>query len=127
VIGVRDLQLQLGGRAVLQEAWEAVVLLLDPITPHICHVLRQGLGHAETLLEDLPYPKPDPAALVKDTLRLAVQVNGKLRGEIDVPIGAERAAVEALALADAGVQRFLAGATPKKVIVVPGKIVNIVL
>ena len=115
------------GRAVLQEAWEAVVLLLDPITPHICHVLRQGLGHAETLLEDLPYPKPDPAALVKDTLRLAVQVNGKLRGEIDVPIGAERAAVEALALADAGVQRFLAGATPKKVIVVPGKIVNIVL
>ncbi|HQX25640.1 MAG TPA: class I tRNA ligase family protein, partial [Pseudomonadota bacterium] len=115
------------GRAVLQEAWEAVVLLLDPITPHICHVLRQGLGHAETLLEDLPYPKPDPAALVKDTLRLAVQVNGKLRGEIDVPIGAERAAVEALAMADAGVQRFLAGATPKKVIVVPGKIVNIVL
>ncbi len=60
-------------------------------------------------------------------MRLAVQVNGKLRGEIDVPIGAERAAVEALAMADAGVQRFLAGATPKKVIVVPGKIVNIVL
>ncbi len=115
------------GRAVLQEAWEAIVLLLDPITPHICHALRQALGHAETLLEDLPYPKPDPAALVKDTLRLAVQVNGKLRGEIDAPVGADRAAVEALALADAGVQRFIAGATPKKVIVVPGKIVNIVL
>ena len=115
------------GRAVLQEAWEAIVLLLDPITPHICHALRQALGHAETLLEDLPYPKPDPAALVKDTLRLAVQVNGKLRGEIDAPVGADRAAVEALAMADAGVQRFIAGATPKKVIVVPGKIVNIVL
>jgi leucyl-tRNA synthetase len=115
------------GRAVLQEAWEAVVLLLDPITPHICHALRQALGHPETLLEDLPYPKADPAALVKDTLRLAVQVNGKLRGEIDVPVGAERGAVEALAMADAAVQRFLAGAAPKKVIVVPGKIVNIVL
>ncbi len=114
-------------RAVRQEALEAIVLLLNPITPHASHALRQALGHPETLLENLPFPKADPAALTKDTVRLAIQVNGKLRGEIDVAVSATKDEVERAALADAHVQRFLAGATPKKVIVVPGKIVNLVV
>jgi leucyl-tRNA synthetase len=114
-------------RAVRQEALEAIVLLLNPITPHVSHALRQALGHPETLLENLPFPKADRAALTKDTVRMAVQVNGKLRGEIDTAVSATKDEIERAALADAAVQRFLAGATPKKVIVVPGKIVNIVV
>jgi leucyl-tRNA synthetase len=115
------------GRAVLQEAWEAVTLLLDPITPHIAHALWQALGHAETLIEDRPFPQADPAALVRDTVTLAVQVNGKLRATIDVPVNASKEAIEAQAMADASVQKFIAGQTVRKVIVVPGKIVNIVV
>ncbi len=115
------------GRALMQEAWEAVVRLLDPIAPHICHALWQALGHPETLVEDLPFPVADPAALVRDSLVLAVQVNGKLRGTIEVPADADRDAVGQAALADPSVQRFLEGATPRKLIVVPGRIVNIVV
>jgi leucyl-tRNA synthetase len=115
------------GRAVLQEAWTSVVLLLNPITPHVAHALWQALGHGETLLEDQPFPKADPAALVRDALTLAVQVNGKLRGTIEVPVDASKEAVEAQALADANVQKFIAGLAVRKVIVVPGKIVNIVV
>src|SRR5687768_17487998 len=72
------------GRAVRQEALEAAVLLLNPITPHASHALWQLLGNAETLLEDQPFPQVDPAALVRDAVTLAVQVNGKLRGTIEV-------------------------------------------
>jgi leucyl-tRNA synthetase len=115
------------GRAVLQEAWEAVVLLLDPITPHVAHALWQALGRGETLIEDVPFPKADPAALVRDAVTLAVQVNGKLRGTIEVAVGASREAIEAQAMADAGVQRAIAGLAVRKVVVVPGKIVNIVV
>jgi len=115
------------GRAVLQEAWTSVVLLLNPITPHVAHALWQALGHGESLLEDQPFPKADPAALVRDALTLAVQVNGKLRGTIEVPVDASKEAVEAQALADANVQKFIAGLAVRKVIVVPGKIVNIVV
>ena len=64
-----------------------MVLLLNPITPHICHALWQVLGHPETLLEDVPFPQADPAALVRDAVTLAVQVNGKLRGTIEVGVG----------------------------------------
>ena len=77
---------------------EATVLLLNPITPHISHALWQVLGHAETLLEDLPFPQADPAALVRDAVTLAVQVNGKLRGTIEVAADLPRDQVEALAL-----------------------------
>jgi len=115
------------GRAVRQEAWEGIVLLLNPITPHVCHALRQHLGHEETLLESLAYPKPDPLALEKDAVTLAVQVNGKLRAQIEVAVSAGKDEIERIALADENVQKFTAGATPKKVIVVPGKIVNIVV
>src|SRR5207342_1930296 len=114
------------GRAVRHEALQAMVLLLNPVTPHESHKLWQVLGKEETLVDDVPFPQADPAALVRDALTLAVQVNGKLRGTIEVAPDASREAVEAAALAEPGVARFLEGQSVKKVIVVPGKIVNIV-
>ena len=113
--------------ALRQEAFEAVTLLLNPITPHTAHALWQKLGHAETTLEDLAFPKADPAAMVRELVTLAVQVNGKLRGTIEVGSGAEREDIERLALADANVVKFMGGMTVRKIIVVPGKIVNIVV
>ena len=113
-------------RALRQEAFEAVTLLLNPITPHTSHALWQKLGHAETTLEDEAFPQADPAALVRDAVTLAVQVNGKLRATLEVPVGATREEVEALALAEPNVGKFLQGLAVRKVIVVPGKIVNIV-
>ncbi len=112
--------------ALRQEAFEAVALLLNPITPHTSHALWQLLGHAETTLEDLEFPKADPSALVRDSITLAVQVNGKLRGTLEVAPDAARDEVEKLAMADTNVQRFLEGLSVRKIIVVPGKIVNIV-
>ncbi|HYG06468.1 MAG TPA: leucine--tRNA ligase [Stenotrophomonas sp.] len=114
------------GRAVRQEALEAMVLLLNPITPHASHALWQVLGHGETLLEDQRFPQADAAALVRDALTLAVQVNGKLRGTIEVAADAGREQVEALAQAEPNAAKFLEGLTVRKVIIVPGKIVNIV-
>ena len=114
------------GRAVRHEALEAMVLLLNPVTPHASHALWQVLGHPETLLEDVPFPKADPAALIRDRVTLAVQVNGKLRGTIEAGRDASREAIEAAALAEPNVARFLEGQAVRKVIVVPGKIVNIV-
>jgi leucyl-tRNA synthetase len=114
------------GRAVRHEALQAMVLLLNPVTPHVSHRLWQVLGHAEALLEDVPFPRADPAALVRDAITLAVQVNGKLRGTLEVAPDMAREAVEAAALAEPNVARFIEGQAVKKVIVVPGKIVNIV-
>lgn len=114
------------GRAVRQEALQAAVLLLNPITPHACHAMWQLLGHAQTLLEDQPFPQVDTAALVKDSLTLAVQVNGKLRGTIDVAADTSREQIETLAKEEPNTAKFLAGLTIRKVIIVPGKIVNIV-
>ena len=114
------------GRAVRQEALEAAVLLLNPITPHSSHALWQLLGHAQTLLEDVPFPQADPDALVRQAVTLAVQVNGKLRGTIEVAADAAREQVEALAMAEPNTARYLEGLAVRKVIVVPGKIVNIV-
>ena len=113
-------------RALRQEAFETITLLLNPITPHIAHTLWQQLGHAETLLEDVPFPQADPAALVRDAVTLAVQVNGKLRGTIEVGVDLPKDQVEAMALAEPNVAKFLSELTVRKVIVVPGKIVNIV-
>ena len=114
------------GRAVRHETLQTMVLLLNPVTPHISHHLWQVLGNAETLLEDVPFPQADPAALVRDAVTLAVQVNGKLRGTIEVGVQTPREAIEAAALAEPNVVKFMDGMTVKKVIVVPGKIVNIV-
>jgi leucyl-tRNA synthetase len=114
------------GRAVRHEALESMVLLLNPVVPHISHALWQVLGHPQTVLEDQPWPKADPAALVRDTLTLAVQINGKLRATIELPAGASKEDAEALARAQPQVVHFLEGLSVRKVIVVPGKIVNIV-
>jgi leucyl-tRNA synthetase len=114
------------GRAVRHEALEAMVLLLNPVVPHVSHALWQVLGHPSSVLEDQPWPQVDSAALVRDSLTLAVQVNGKLRGTIEVAANASKEQAEALALAQPNVAAFLEGQTVRKVIVVPGKIVNIV-
>jgi len=114
------------GRAVRHETLESMVLLLNPVTPHVSHALWQALGHGETLVEDQPFPRPDPTALVRDAVTLAVQVNGKLRGTIEVAPDADRDSIETAALAEPHVARFLEGQSVRKVIVVPGKIVNIV-
>jgi len=114
------------GRAVRHEALESMVLLLNPVVPHISHALWQVLGHTQTVLEDQPWPQADSAALVRDTLTLAVQINGKLRATIELPTGASKEDAEALARAQPQVMHFLEGLSVRKVIVVPGKIVNIV-
>ena len=114
------------GHAVRQEALETAVLLLNPITPHSSHALWQLLGHAETLLEDQSFPQVDSSALVRDQLTLAIQVNGKLRGTIEVSADLPRDQIEAQALAEPNTAKFLQGLQIRKVIIVPGKIVNIV-
>ena len=112
-------------RALLQEGLETVVLLLAPITPHICHELWQRLGKSGAVI-DAPWPQVDESALVQDSLQLVVQVNGKLRGHIEVPASASREEIEAAARQNENVVRFTEGLTIRKVIVVPGKLVNIV-
>ncbi|MFI8462507.1 leucine--tRNA ligase [Stutzerimonas stutzeri] len=112
-------------RALLQEGLETVALLLAPITPHISHELWQRLGKQGAII-DAQWPKVDESALVQDSLTLVVQVNGKLRGQIEVPAAASREEVEAAARGNENVLRFTEGLTIRKVIVVPGKLVNIV-
>ncbi len=114
------------GRAVMHEACETVVLLLSPIVPHICHELWKALGHQDAVV-DAAWPQADPAARVQDEVQLVVQVNGKVRARIQVPADADRGQVEAAALADANVQRFIEGRPLRKLILVPGKLVNLVV
>jgi leucyl-tRNA synthetase len=112
-------------RALVQEGLETVTLLLAPITPHISHDLWSRLGHSGAVI-DAGWPVQDDSALVQDTLQLVIQVNGKLRGQIDMPASASREEVEAAARTNENVLRFTEGLTIRKVIVVPGKLVNIV-
>ena len=114
------------GRAVKHEALEAVVLMLSPMTPHICHALWKALGH-DTALVDEGWPVADASALELDTVELVVQVNGKLRGRVSVPADASKEVIEQVALADENVQRFVDGKDIRKVIVVPGRLVNVVV
>jgi leucyl-tRNA synthetase len=111
--------------ALLRLALETFVRLIEPMTPHLAEELWERLGHT-TLLADTPWLVADPAFLVEDTVTLPVQVNGKRRSEIEVPKGADRATVEAAALADPAVRRALDGKSPRRVVVVPDKIVNVV-
>ncbi len=113
-------------RAVAQEVLEDAILLLSPIVPHICTVLWRELRPGTRLL-DQPWPSVDPAALVQDSIQLVVQVNGKLRGHVHVPACATREQIEAMALRDETVQKFMGGQTPKKIVVVPGRLVNVVV
>ncbi|GGL97200.1 leucine--tRNA ligase [Pseudomonas asuensis] len=112
-------------RALMQEGLEAVALLLAPITPHICHALWAELGHTDAVI-DARWPSVDESALVQDTLQIVIQVNGKLRGHIEVAAQASREDIEAAARTNENVLRFTEGLTIRKVIVVPGKLVNIV-
>ena len=114
------------GRAVVREALEAVVLMLSPIVPHICDALWRTLGHPDPLV-DQPWPAFDESALEQDLVELVVQVNGKLRGRVSVPADAEKDAITEAALAEENVQRFVEGKEVRKVIVVPGRLVNVVV
>jgi len=107
-------------------AAESFVKLLSPFAPHIAEELWEKLGHAESIAY-APWPEADPAFLEADTITIALQVNGKRRGEVTVPAGADDEAVKAAALANENVARHLEGRTPRKVIVVKGRLVNIVV
>ncbi len=107
-------------------ALEPLVLMVAPLAPHLAEELWRRLGHDGSLAHG-PFPVADETYLVTDTVEYPVQVNGKVRGRITVAADADKASLEAAALADEKVQAFLAGATPKKVIVVPGRLVNLVL
>ena len=113
-------------RAVMQEGLEVAVVCLSPIIPHVTHALWHALGHATAVI-DVPWPAVDEAALAQSMLEIVVQVNGKLRGRIAVPAGADEALVRAAALADPNVRKFTGDAAIKKVIVVAGKLVNVVV
>jgi leucyl-tRNA synthetase len=107
------------------EAVRALVMLISPMAPHLAEEAWMNLG-GEGLVANAEWPAFDPALLVDDQVTLAVQVNGKLRDTLTAPRGLPKAEAEALALASDKVQRQLAGATPRKVIVVPDRLVNIV-
>ncbi len=111
--------------AVEREALQAMVLMLGPIVPHICHTLWSELGGTGSVM-DHPWPELDKSALVRDSIEMVVQVNGKVRARMEVATSADQESIEALALAQDNVQKFLDGNTVRKVIVVPGKLVNIV-
>jgi leucyl-tRNA synthetase len=113
-------------RAVIREALDAVVLVLSPIVPHICHELWQVLGH-DTAPVDERWPEFDASALARDMIDIVVQVNGKLRGSVSVAADADEESVIALALSDTNVRRFVADKAVRKTIVVPGRLVNIVV
>ncbi len=110
----------------MQEAMEKIVLLLSPIVPHICHALWRELKPGTELL-DQPWPQADSAALVQDEIELIVQVNGKLRGKIRIARDTKPAVIERLALESDQVRKFVGGDNVKKVVMVPGRLINIVV
>lgn len=112
-------------RAVLREALEASTLMLAPIVPHAMHSVWNALGHAEPVVQ-AGWPAVDESALEKDAITMVVQVNGKVRAKLEVPADMDKSAIEKLALEQENVTKFTEGKTVRKVIVVPGKLVNIV-
>jgi leucyl-tRNA synthetase len=116
-------------RAALREGLGILLRALYPAAPHIAHALWQDLGYAAAHgdLLDAPWPVVDEQALVQDEIELVLQINGKLRGALTVPASADRAAIEAAALASPELAKFAEGRTPKKVVVVPGRLVNVVV
>jgi leucyl-tRNA synthetase len=114
------------GRAVMQEALEIMVLMLSPVVPHICHTLWHALGKQGAVV-DCRWPAVDETALVVDSVTLVVQVKGKVRGKVDVAADASRDAIEAAVLADENVARHVGDSPVKKMIIVPGKLVNVVI
>ena len=118
-----------GGQVALIEGFGILLRVLYPATPHIAHSLWSGLGYASHLgdLLDAPWPQVDAGALVQDEIELMLQVNGKLRGSIHVPAQADKAEIERIALASEAFTAHSGGAAPKRVVVVPGRLVNVVV
>jgi leucyl-tRNA synthetase len=114
------------GKAIHQEALEAITLMLSPIVPHISHQLWHQLGHSEAVVS-VHWPVVDEDALVQDAIELVIQVNGKLRSKIQVSVNASQAEIEAAAVNDEHARHFIEDKPIKKVIVVKGKLVNIVV
>jgi len=110
----------------MAEGLSILLRVLSPITPHITHQLWRDLEYGDDLLA-APWPEPDAAALIEDEIELVVQVNGKKRGDVRVPRDADKPAIEAAVLTHAEVQKFLAGQAVKKIIIVPGRLVNVVI
>ena len=114
------------GHAIRQEVFDSMVLMLAPIIPHVCHRMWQDLGH-DSLIIDHPWPVVDESALVQENIEMVIQVNGKLRGKIQIDASADRASCEAAALSNEQALRFIGDSPIRKVIVVPGKLINIVV
>ena len=112
-------------RAVAREGVQAIVLMLSPITPHIANELWVAFGHTDSVL-DAQWPEVDEAALIKDSIEMVVQVNGKVRAKLELPANVSKEDAEAIARADENVIKFVGESTIRKVIVIPGKLVNIV-
>ncbi|HZW87122.1 MAG TPA: leucine--tRNA ligase [Gallionella sp.] len=113
-------------RSVAQEILEGIALMLNPIVPHLSHALWDALRPGSDIL-DQPFPKADPSALIQDEIEIVLQVNGKLRGNLTVAKNADKAALEQLALAHPAILKQLAGMAAKKIVVVPGRLINIVI
>ena len=113
-------------RAVVQETLEAITLMLNPIVPHLCQALWSELRPGTDIL-DQAFPNADPNAMFQDEIDLVIQVNGKLRGNMLVAKSADKATLEKLVLAHPAIEKHLAGALPKKIVVVPGRLINVVI
>jgi leucyl-tRNA synthetase len=113
-------------KAALREGVERLVQLVAPMMPHLAETCWRALGR-EGLVSDAPWPDVDPALLVEESITIPVQVNGKLRASLEAPAGTDRERLEAMALSLEPVARFLDGRAPRKVVVVPDRIVNVVV
>ncbi len=119
-----------GTKAVINECFSVLLRTLYPIAPHITAQLFEDLGYQDrigTSILDASVPEVDTNALIADEIKYVIQINGKLRGEINVPAGSDKATVEAAALANPDAQRFMDGKPARKIIIVPNKLVNIVV
>jgi leucyl-tRNA synthetase len=114
------------GDDIAKEGLSILLRLLSPIAPHIAHHLWRELKFGEDIIA-APWPEHDPAALIEDEIELVVQVNGRKRGDVRVPRDADSKAIETIVLADPAVQRHVSGQAIKKVVVVPGRLVNVVV
>ena len=113
------------GLAIRHEGWSALVKMISTFAPHMSQALWEAMG-GKVLLCDVTWPEVDPSALVQDEIEMVVQVNGKLRAKLAVSADADKDSIEAMALAEENVQKFIAGKTIRKVIVVPKRLVNVV-
>jgi len=114
------------GQAVIRESLDAIILMLAPILPHVCHAMWQRLGH-QSVVHEARWPALDQSALIKNNIDLVVQVNGKKRATINLSAEAENSVIEATAMQDKNVKKFIEDQKIVKIIVVPGRLVNIVV